>query len=142
MRNQRVKSAMTSLMTAGGELAILTIASAFFAGPAFLAARWMIGATGSTANFFINRRWAFEAHTGGRTQATRFAVTVVSAVTIASLLWWVALNLSHSDPRIVHVVTMMTVWILFTFPMMKHWVFACAEEEDTIESSEPSRFDE
>lgn len=120
------KSILVSIVTAGCEVIAFCICSVLIAGPVLMAARWLLGVTGAVANFTLNRRWAFaesRAH-DATAQGLRYALTVGAGVTLATLLWWAVVSLTDWNTRVVHVVTMMAVWLSFTYPMFKVWVFA------------------
>lgn len=124
MGDPKKKSVLVSVLTGSGELAVFSVCSFVLVGPALLAARWLVGATGASVNFVFNRRWAFEAtHERKRAQSARFAVTALLAVSLGTTLFWAAGVLTHADPRALHGLSMGTVWVAFTYPMMKRWVF-------------------
>lgn len=91
---------------------------------ALLLARWMSGAVGATANYALNRRWAFRARGEPKaTQALRYAVTALTAVTLATLLFGVLHAATGASPRLLHPVSLAGVWLVFTFPLLSRWVF-------------------
>ena len=92
---------------------------------AMLAARWWCGAIGAVANFVLNRKWAFDA--GDRpvwAQAGRYALTSLIAVTLATGVWWLMRAGTGWDPRLLHALSLGLIWLGFTFPVMRRWVFA------------------
>ncbi len=118
------KSAMASVMTGSIELIIFFAASFTIAGRALIAARWLIGATGALANYGVNRRWAFANRDAPkREQGLRYGLTAFGAVCIGTALFAV-LCAFEVDARLAHVVSMSLVWLGFTYPTMKRWVFA------------------
>ena len=127
MSSTRRRSLTASLITAGTELVVFAACAALLGGKALLAARWLVGASGSSANFVINRRWAFARRdTPKRQQGTRFALATVAAVSLATAAWAGLVHLGV-DPRVAHVGSMAGVWLVFTYPLMKTWVFRPAD---------------
>ena len=53
----------------------------------------------------------------------RFALIALSAVCLATAVWWVVYTLTGWDPRLVHLASMGLVWLSFTFPLLRNWVF-------------------
>ncbi len=134
MSTTQKKSILVSILTAGSEVILFGIASALMVGPILLALRWMLGATGAVANFTLNRRWAFETdeQTNTAAQGLRFAVTALCGVSMSTALWWAVVQQTGWDPRVVHLVTMISVWFVFTYPMFKLWVFRCERSEEAV----------
>ncbi len=121
---------MISLLTASMELLVFGWAATLVVGPALLVVRWFVGASGALGNFFLNRNFAFQRIEESRTrQGVRYATVAVSAVTLASGLWWLLQGLTSADPRLLHVLSMVSVWMIFTYPMMERWVFGRTEPE-------------
>lgn len=119
-----VRSLLASVGTGGLEIAVFAICAAVLPGRTLILARWLVGASGSTANYFVNRRWAFAARDAAkRQQGWRFAVATLAAITLATVLWTVIVELGL-DPRVAHVASMGGVWLVFTYPVMKRWVFS------------------
>lgn len=124
MTSPRTRSALGSLLTAGCELVVFAACAAALGAKGLLAARWLVGASGSTASFFVNRRWAFgDRSTPKRAQGPRFALITVAGVSLGTALWALLVHGTPLDPRLAQVLSMVGVWALFTFPMMKRWVF-------------------
>ncbi len=124
MSDTRNRSILASVLTAGGELIVFAVATLTLPAAWLIAARWVVGATGSALNFVVNRRWAFEARgQRKRGQAVRFAFATVVAVSLGTLLWWVGVSRTTIDPRLMHVASMVAVWLVFTYPVMSRWVF-------------------
>ena len=129
MSKTQKKSLLVSILTAGCEIIVFGLFASILFGPLLIAARWMVGATGATANFVLNRRWAFETRDQSASQqATRYVATATLGVSLATFLWWIIVQSTGWNPRAVHVGSMMAVWLGFTYPMFKLWVFA---EPDT-----------
>lgn len=96
-------------------------------GTALLIARWVCGALGAASNFALNRRFAFRARGGGWWgQAGRYAVIAFSAVSLATLAWWLLRLITGGDPRLLHLVSLALVWVCFTYPLLRGWVFKAA----------------
>jgi putative flippase GtrA len=121
----RLRSMSVSLLTASGEALLFALLTLVLAGTTtLLLARWVCGLLGAAGNFALNRLWAFRS-TGQKVhaQAGRYALTALSAVCLASLAWWSMVVATGWDPRLVHLASMAMVWLVFTFPMMRVWVF-------------------
>lgn len=125
MSHERRRSLCASLLSTAVDAGLFALASLALAGAALVTARWWAGAMGALANFGLNRCWAFRqaGSTLGR-QATRYAVTAALAVTLATALWWVLASTTTLDIRLLHLVSMAAVWLAFTFPLLRGWVFA------------------
>jgi putative flippase GtrA len=121
----RLRSLMVSLFTASGEALLFALLTLVLAGSTpLLVARWICGLIGAAGNFMLNRIWAFRAG-GGRvySQAGRFALIALTAVCLATLVWWLVFVSTGWDPRLVHLLSMALVWLSFTFPLLRGWVF-------------------
>lgn len=128
MMGTKTRSALVSLFTAGGEVLIFGFCTLMLAGPALVLARWVWGAVGSGANFLLNRSLVFKSKRRSAGEMARFVTCAVAAVTISTTLWWTLARLTGADLRVLHVISMMSVWLLFTYPVMKRWVFGgCAD---------------
>jgi len=125
MSKSRKRSFLSSAITATAEVLTLWWASLFLpGGPPLVAARWLVGACGSTANFALNRKWAFR-HVPGSTrgQIARYVTTLTAAVTLSTAAFALLLRLTPLDPRLAHITTMIATWLLFTYPCLSRWVF-------------------
>ncbi len=123
----RLRSLGVSLATTALDVGLFALCTLFFAGgAALLAARWLCGAVGALANFSLNRAWAFEGARGRGAlgQAGRYAVTSLLAITLASAIWWLLQLTTAWDPRALHLLSLGLIWLSFTFPVMRRWVFA------------------
>ena len=126
MTSTRTRSLGVSLVTTALDAGLFALCTVFFAGGvALLAARWLCGALGAVANFSLNRAWAF--HSGGGSvlgQAGRYALTSLVAITLATVVWWLLRLATGWDPRALHLLSLGLIWLGFTFPVMRRWVFA------------------
>ena len=128
MSPTRKKSIAVSLFTAGLELLALKACTVALMGPILLVMRWLVGAVGASLNYLLNRRWAFRArHESSTTQGARYAIIAVSGVTLGTITWWFALKMTTLSSPGAHVLSMVAVWLLFSYPMFKHWVFRTEE---------------
>jgi len=128
------RSLLSSLFIASVEVVVFALCTVTLAQPLLVFARWIVGASGSACTYFLNRRWAFvRRDVPKRQQARRYAATVLTAVSLATGVWWLAVHLTPIDPRVAHVASMMGVWWVFTFPTMRRWVFARAPVSTPIE---------
>ena len=124
MSKTRRRSLLVSLLTASLELMVFCGCSVLMAQRTLVAARWLVGAGGATVNFVLNRRWAFgRRDVSSRRQGLRYAVTAFSTVCLGTFIWWLGLISTHWDPRVLHMLSMIIVWLTFTYPMFKRWVF-------------------
>ena len=123
--NIRLRSLGVSLVTTVLDAGLFVLCTLTFAGgAALLAARWLCGAVGAAANFSLNRAWAFDAQGRGLLgQAGRYAVTSLVAISLATAVWWLLRLTTGWDPRMLHLVSLGLIWISFTFPVMRRWVF-------------------
>jgi putative flippase GtrA len=120
----RRRSVLVSVATTALDAGLFALGTLVLAGPALLAARWGSGAVGAVANFVLNRRWAFRARgTRAAPQFGRYSVTALIAVSLATAVWWGLRLATGWDPRLLHILSMAAVWLVFTFPVMRAWVF-------------------
>lgn len=131
MSRLRRRSLAVSLATTALDAGLFALGTLFLVGPALVALRWLSGAVGAVANFSLNRAWAFRGRRDHVVrQAGRYAVTALVAVTLATLVWWVLRQALGWDPRLLHLVSLAGVWLAFTFPVLRAWVFrerACGD---------------
>jgi len=125
MSRGRLRSLAVSLATTGLDLGLFTVCSLVLVGGTTLAtARWICGAIGAVCNFALNRAWAFgRGREGPWIQLCRYAAVAATAVSLATALWWALFVLTGWDPRLLHVLSLGLVWLGFTFPMLRGWVF-------------------
>jgi putative flippase GtrA len=122
-----LRSLLTSLFTTSFEILLFALTTLILAGHALLCARWIVGALGAVANFLLNRVWAFRAtgaQDGARSQAFRYGTTALISVSLATALWWALKLFTGLDVRLLHITSMAVVWLVFTFPMLRGWVFS------------------
>ena len=115
----------SSAVTASMEITLFAAAALLVVGQWLLVARWLVGASGAVLNFLLNRAWAFSrrGEAWGK-QAWRYTVTAALAVTLGTIVWWMLVRATPVDPRVLHPVSMVSVWLSFTYPTMRSWVFA------------------
>lgn len=127
------KSVLTSLGTSALDVGLFALASTFVGGLALLLARWLTSAVGALANFAINRRWAFAAsdaeHAKLSRQAARYGCVALVSITLGTASWWLMRQLTPWDPRLLHVLSLALVWLVFTFPALRGWVFSRRKAE-------------
>jgi putative flippase GtrA len=120
----RWRSLSVSLLTTALDAGLFALCTLVLVGPLLVLARWLCGALGAASNFLLNRVWAFGTRRGRLwAQALRYAATAVVAVTLATALWWLLLRLTGWDPRLLHPLSLALVWLGFTFPALRGWVF-------------------
>lgn len=118
------RSLCVSLITTLIEAGLFAICTRLLAGAALLCARWFCGAVGALCNFSLNRSWAFRARRGFvLQQLERYALTALVSVSLATVVWWALRSVTGADPRLLHLGSLAIVWLLFTFPMLRGWVF-------------------
>jgi putative flippase GtrA len=121
----RLRSLAVSLATTALDAGLFALCALSLAGRALIIARWACGAVGALANYALNRGWAFRCRQGaGATPLLRYAVTAGAAVSLATALFAAATVLLAWDARLLHLLSMAVVWLLFTFPLLRRWVFA------------------
>lgn len=122
------RSLVTSLTTSALDLGLFVLSSLFVSGALLVVARWFSGAVGALANFAINRRWAFAAKGAARErparQLSRYAIVAGGAVTIATFVFALLKLTTPLDLRLLHLASLALVWALFTYPLLRGWVFA------------------
>jgi putative flippase GtrA len=125
MSRGRIRSLAVSLTTTGLDLGKFTLCTLVLVGGTTLAAaRWICGAIGALCNFVLNRSFAFGARRGRAWhQGARYTAVAASAVSLATALWWALFVLTGWDPRLLHVLSLALVWLGFTFPLLRDWVF-------------------
>ena len=133
MKSTAIRSLLVSALTAGCEIVIFSICTVLTVGPLLVLARWVVGATGASFNFLLNRRWAFKqrAEPASR-QARRYAMTMLLSVSLGTLVWAALVRLTPWDARILHVASMVCVWTMVTYPILRGWVFAVREVEEDL----------
>jgi len=124
----RLRSLGVSLLTTLLDLGLFTLGALLVVGSALTWVRWLSGAAGAVCNFLLNRVWAFSAIRERPTrQALRYGLTALCAVSLATVLFALLRLLTPWDPRLLHLLSLGLVWVGFTFPMLRSWVFRRAE---------------
>ncbi len=132
------RSVSVSVASTTLDFGIFALASFFVIGPALVLARWLAGAVGAVANFTLNRRWAFASGRPGErrtrsplgAEAGRYTLLALGSITLATSIWWFLSRLTPLNPRVLHPISMALVWILFSYPLLRRWVFRDADETD------------
>jgi len=126
LRLRSVGASVVSTAVDIGLFALLSFALTGLVSSAALLAglRWLSGAAGALANFALNR-WAFGAARArlGQ-QGLRYAAVAAAAVTLAAGVFFMLARLTPADPRLLSVASLALVWLCFTFPLLRRWVFA------------------
>ncbi len=120
-----LRSLLVSLLTTALEAGLFAACTFLWMGVgALVVARWICGGIGAGCNFALNRVWAFK-HSDARlrVQLVRYALAAVTAVSLATLVWYCLLRVTGWDPRLLQLVSMALVWLSFTFPLLRGWVF-------------------
>lgn len=129
MRSAKLRSLLVGLGSAGVDVGLFALCSLIWAGGlALLLARWSCGALSALFNFSANRWWAFACR-GNRLhrQLVRYSLAAGAGVSLTTGLWWVLWSLTGWDPRLVHLVSLALVWLGFSYPVLRGWVFRPAE---------------
>jgi putative flippase GtrA len=124
--NVRLKSAAISLLTTLVDVSLFCLCAFLLMGEtALVVARFACGVVGAGCNFLLNRSLAFGRRGAGAfRQARRYGVTALGAVTLATAVWAVLRWLTGLDVRLLHPVSLGLVWLVFTFPLLRGWVFS------------------
>jgi putative flippase GtrA len=130
------RSAASSIASTALDAGLFALATLTFGGLALVAARWITGALGAIANFALNKRWAFaersspaKATRAQVAQGGRYALVALLSVSLGTGLWWLLHALTGADPRLLQLLTMAVVWLLFSYPLMRRWVFATSTSQ-------------
>ncbi len=119
----RLRSLAVSLVTTLIDFGLFSLCALVALGSALTWARWLSGAVGAVCNFALNRGWAFHSHDRAAPQALRYGLTALAAVSAATLLFAGLRLATPWDPRLLHLLSLGLVWVGFTFPMLRAWVF-------------------
>ena len=127
LRSVGASAASTALDVGLFALLTLPVAGLVYSTALLAGLRWLCGAIGAVANFLLNR-WAFGV-TGAKgeragAQGLRYAAVAAGAVTLAAGVFWALARLTALDARLLSVLRLALVWLVFTFPMLRGWVFA------------------
>jgi putative flippase GtrA len=130
----RLKSLAVSLVTTVIDAGLFAVCAALLpsafrlptpdCGLTLVWARWACGAIGAICNFTLNRAWAFRARRALiLPQLGRYGVMALASVSLATLIWWLLRVATGLDPRLLHLLSLGLVWLCFSFPMLRGWVF-------------------
>jgi putative flippase GtrA len=128
MESQRIRSLLVGLGSAALDAGLFGLCTLIWAGGvALLVARWLCAAASALLNFTGNRRWVF-ARRGGRfdRQLARYSLAALAGISLATLVWWALVGWTAWDPRLLHLISLSLVWLGFTFPVLRGWVFRTA----------------
>lgn len=123
----RLRAALVSISGTAVDFALFSACTLVLTGGPLLATRWLCAAVGGVLQFWLNRRWAFCAQDDRcQPQLAKFALTASVSITLSTLVWWVLCRTTGWDPRLMHLLAPAVVWIGFTFPVLRGWVFGCS----------------
>lgn len=124
-QSTRARALLVSVATTVLDAGLFALCTVLLAGALpLLLARWCCGAAGAVANFSLNRSWTFQARDRAVLgQAARYALTSLAAITLATVAWWLLRLATGWDPRLLHLLSLGLIWLVFTFPVMRRWVF-------------------
>lgn len=119
------KSLSVSILTSLLDLSIFTLASLLFIGPALVFSRVFSSTIGALSNFFLNQRWAFKHRVRRKTSAElgKYALTALGAISLGTLIFCLFIQIFPTYPKTIHIVSLALVWLSYSYPMMKGWVF-------------------
>ncbi len=125
IKKTHLRSLLVSLLTTALEAGLFALCTFLWMGlGALVAARWICGGIGAVCNFALNRVWAFKQNKARvRVQAVRYALAAGAAVSMATLVWYCLFKVTGWDPRLLQLLSMALVWLSFTFPLLRGWVF-------------------
>ena len=125
MGSPRLRSLLVGLGSAALDVVLFALCTLFWTGGAALVvARWACAAASAVGNFCANRIWAFDARqTRLSSQLARYALAAGVGISLSTFVWWLLMGLLALDPRLTHLLSLALVWILFTFPILRAWVF-------------------
>jgi putative flippase GtrA len=121
----RTRSLAVSVVTTVLDAGLFALLSLLLRPQQLVFARAICGGIGALANFCLNRQWVF--HRCGVSLlrgVTRYAVVAAGAVALGTLIWQLLWLATALDPRLLQLVSMAAIWLLFTFPLLRIWVFA------------------
>jgi putative flippase GtrA len=120
----RLRSLAVSLVTTVIDAGLFAVCAALLCGLTLVWARWVCGAIGAVCNFALNRAWAFRARRAlVLPQLGRYGLMAILSVSLATLVWWLLRLTTGLDPRLLHLMSLGLVWLCFSFPMLRGWVF-------------------
>lgn len=123
----KTRSLLVSVATTALDLTAFAICVAFAHGAwmTLVIARWMCAVLGAGCNFALNRKLAFRDHAGSASdQLKRYAIVALGAVTLATCVWSMLRVMTGLDARLLHPLSAAIVWLVFTYPLLRRWVFS------------------
>lgn len=112
------------LASAGLDAALFALCTLVWTGGlALVAARWVCAALSAVGNFAGNRSFAFGSRDPLARQAWRYGLAALTGISLTTAAWWLLVRATGWDPRLSHLVSLVAVWALFTFPVLRRWVF-------------------
>ncbi len=131
MLSSRKKSALVGLLSAGIDAGLFAACTLFWAGMSVLViARGLCACASAIFNFMANRSWAFNSTGKVRKQLIRYVVAAATGIGMTTTTWWLIQSRTGWNPRLVHLLSLLLVWMFFTYPVLRRWVF------DTLEDAE------
>jgi len=125
----RAKSAAVGIASAGLDAGLFALCTLVWTGGlALVAARWLCAAASAVGNFAGNRIFAFGSEGRLTRQLGRYALAALTGISLTTASWWALARATGWDPRLVHLASLVLVWGLFTFPVLRRWVFPTPAE--------------
>jgi putative flippase GtrA len=124
MRSPRLRSALVGLASAGLDAGLFALCTLLWAGTApLLLARASCAALSAVGNYTANRCWAFRSAGPVGGELVRYALAALAGISLTTACWWALSAVTGWDPRLTHALGLGLVWLGFTFPVLRRWVF-------------------
>lgn len=133
MTSPRTKSALVGLVSAGIDAGLFALCTLFWAGiSALVIARGACACSSAVFNFAANRSWAFKSTGKVRKQLLRYIAAAAMGIGLATGTWWFIQSSTGWNPRLVHLLSLVLVWALFTYPVLRRWVFSSGGRAEAL----------
>lgn len=123
---QGTQSALISAGVNLGQTALFAVCVGLsMSGETLTAMRWVLGMGSCAVTFVMHREMVFSGSSdNARLEALRYGATSVLSVTVATYLYaWMTMMWPVADPTLLQLISMVVVWPVLTYPLMKRWVF-------------------
>jgi putative flippase GtrA len=120
------RSGVTSVLAGGAEVATLALVTRL-ALP-LVAAFALVQVIGTTITFTLNKFWVFGAGRSGRVlgEGARYLVVFGGSFTLNTVLPSIAAYQLGFPPLVAYVLSQLTTYACWNFPLNRWWVFPCA----------------
>jgi len=97
-------------------------------GGAYAAAALVGAIVGAVTNFLLNRHWVFRSRDKALlVQGSQYAVGSLLTLLLLEVLLWILIDRLAFDARLAWVPAKIVVWIVFSYPFQRVFVFAGAK---------------